>query len=336
MATTAPRITVAIPAHQAAGEVGRAISALLQAGFAAEDILVVDDGSRDDTAERARALGVRLLRNAEPMGAAQARNRAAAESEGDVIFFVDADVVVHADVRIRLERHFGTVPGLDAVIGSYDDDPDAATVAGRYRNLLHHFVHQSSQAEAPTFWTGLGAVNRSRFLALGGFDRTWEKIEDSEFGVRLRRAGGRILLDHALLGKHLKVWTAVSIFRTDLFGRAIPWSRLVLFHDGPRNDLNLGAAHRLSVVMVALFGASALGAILEPRLVFVAIFAAAGFIWANRSFLEFLRRREGLGFALAALPLHALHYLAGGLGFAWVLATEWPRHALGWRTGSAS
>lgn len=321
-------IVAVVPAHQAAADLGDCLDALAIAGFAQEDVLVVDDGSRDATGSIALGAGVALLRNAMAQGAARARNRGAEAVQADVILFVDADVLVHADVRRRLLGHFAKDLRLAAVIGSYDDRPPGGSITSRYRNLLHHFVHQRSRPEAGTFWTGLGAVRRADFLRLGGFHTEWEKIEDVEFGVRLRRAGGRILLDRDLQGTHLKGWSLGSMFRTDLLGRAVPWSRLVLFHGGPSDSLNLTVSHRVSVISVGLFGLGLAGTFFEPWLGLLSLAALVAFVLANLAFLGFLAGREGPVFALAALPCHALHYLAGGLGYGWVLATEGPLHVV--------
>lgn len=315
------RLGVVVPAHQAEATLPACLDALVAAGFRPEEIVVVDDGSRDRTAAEAEAAGARVLRNPVPLGASGARNRGAAEMTADVVLFVDADVVVHPGARARIEAAFAD-PELAAVFGSYDDRPPHGGLVAKYRNLLHHYVHQRSRREATTFWTGLGAVRREAFLRLGGFHKAWEHIEDSEFGVRLRRAGGRIHLDPDLLGTHLKVWTLRSMARTDLLGRAIPWARLILFAGGPRDDLNMSAAHRVSAAAVAVFGLALMLAVVSPGWLALAAAAVVAFVWANAAFLRFLAARLGMAAAITALPVHALHYLIGGLGFAWVLLVE--------------
>lgn len=319
-----PTIGVVIPAHQAEAEIGSCLDALLRAGFPPEEILVIDDGSTDETVGVARGRGVHLMHNPVALGAAEARNRGASSVDFDIVLFVDADVVVRADIRTRLLAHFEADPQLAAVFGSYDAAPPAPSVVGRYRNYLHHHVHQQSQPEASTFWTGLGAVRRHAFEQLGGFDRGWEKIEDVEFGLRLKRTGQRILLDRTIQGTHLKCWTLGSMWRTDLFGRAVPWSRLVLLNDLAPNDLNMTMKHRVSLASLAVFLVAVLGAQFHADLLIVALAAAIGFVAANAQFLRFLADREGILFPLKAVPFHALHYLAGGLGFAWVLFVEVP------------
>lgn len=317
-----PSLTVVVPAHNAEATLPRVLQALIDAGFGPDDILVVNDGSTDRTGEIARAAGLHVLCNDTAVGPAEARNRGAQIATGDFVVFVDADVAVHPDVRTRILEVLASDPGLDAVFGSYDADPPAGLVVSRYRNLLHHYVHQSSGENAATFWTGLGAVRRDRFVRLGGLDRAWQDIEDVEFGVRLRRSSGRIRLDRDILGKHLKAWTLRSMVRTDLWGRAIPWSRLILFAGGPADDLNLGTSHRLSAVFAAVLVAALVASLADSRALWLVAAALIGFLLANVRFLLFLTRQCGLAFAIAALPYHVLHYGVAIVGYAWVRLVE--------------
>ena len=139
---------------------------------------------------------------------AAARNDGASRAVGDVLVFVDADVVVHADALARLRAALAD-PSVDAVFGSYDDEPSAPGVVSAYRNLLHHHVHQQGAGEARTFWTGLGAIRRDVSVAAGGFDADAfprPSVEDVELGARLFAAGARIVLDPLVQGTHLKEW----------------------------------------------------------------------------------------------------------------------------------
>jgi hypothetical protein len=249
-----------------------------------------------------------LLVASHPPGAtpAAARNRTAERATGEVLVFVDADVVVHPDAFSRIRDAFDADPELVALFGSYDDAPSAPGVVSSFRNLLHHHVHQSSAGAAATFWSGLGAVRREAFSAAGGFedDRRW--LEDVELGARLNASGARVLLDPAIQGTHLKAWTLPAMVRMDFAERGVPWMELALCGRAPANALNLGWRHRLSAALcvgalLALLGRRPLGAVA----------ALLGLVALNRSFYALLSRRQGPARAAAGVGLHAVHHLAG-------------------------
>ena len=114
------------------------------------------------------------------------------------------------------------------MFGSYDDTPSAP---GRSRcsATCSTIVHHAGAGPAETFWTGLGAIRRDVFADIGGFDDARYRhasIEDIELGDRLRRRGHRIVLDPAIQGTHLKVWTLHSMVWTDFARRGVPWVAL--------------------------------------------------------------------------------------------------------------
>jgi GT2 family glycosyltransferase len=154
------------------------------------DFIVVDDASSDDPAAVATPMGARILRLADNVGPAAARNRGARHARGDILLFVDADVVVAPGALERVVQVLRSRRDVAAVFGSYDADPAADGIVSRYKNLLHHFVHQEGNVEASTFWAGCGAIRRAAFEAVGGFDEKrfrHPSIEDIDLGYRLRR-----------------------------------------------------------------------------------------------------------------------------------------------------
>src|SRR5207244_3699087 len=148
----------------------------------------------DETSRIAARFGTRVIRRPVSEGPARARNLGAHAAAGDLLFFVDADVAIGPDAIDQILAAFEDDPGLAAVFGSYDDEPDAPNFLSQYRNLLHHHVHQTSCAAASTFWAGCGAIRRDVFLAAGGFDERYRNpsVEDIELGYRLTRDGQRI------------------------------------------------------------------------------------------------------------------------------------------------
>jgi GT2 family glycosyltransferase len=312
------RISIIVPVHDGAEHLPECLSALRAPSSPPPELVVVDDGSTDEGAALAAGLGARVERLASRRGPAAARNVGARRARGDVLLFVDADVVLAPGAVDRVARAFEADPALAAVFGSYDAHPRARGLVSQYRNLLHHFVHQRGNPEASTFWAGCGAVRRDAFEALGGFDERrfpHPSIEDIDLGVRLRRAGHRIRLDRELQGTHLKRWTLWSMVRTDVLRRAVPWSRLVLETGRLPDDLNLRYAQRWSVALVGLAAILVPLALIRPAALLAAAGALAASVVLNRDLFAFFARARGPGFAAACVPLHWLHYLASGLSF---------------------
>ena len=224
-------------------------------------------------------------------GPAAARNEGAEQATGDILVFVDSDVEIHRDALSRVRRAFEADPGLTAVFGSYDDEPPSGGVASRFRNLLHHHVHQEGAGPASTFWAGLGAIRRGAFLSAGGFDadryRT-STMEDIELGMRISSAGGRIVLDPLLRGTHLKHWGVRDMVHADLWRRGTPWVRLMLRRGELPNALNLRWRHRVSA-LISMALAVSLG---RGRPTHFAA-ALAAFLGLNRRFHRLLWRKGG-------------------------------------------
>jgi glycosyltransferase involved in cell wall biosynthesis len=288
-----------------------------RAGLGADDeLLVVFDGLPEDPPGWLVNSGASLLRTGQRQGPAAARNLAAAQARGELLVCVDADVQMHADALSLIRWRFAADPGLTAVFGSYDDQPAAAGLVSRFRNLLHHHTHSSNPGPATTFWAGLGAVRREAFLAAGGFNAAAyarPSIEDIELGLRLSDAGCRILLDPSIQGTHHKRWTLESMLITDVRQRAIPWSRLLLERRELPATLNLTPSARLSAIASLLMLASAPVALLWPGLRLGAVVVFFGgltlLLTLNHSFHRLLLRRTGWLAASIGVLLHAL-YLA--------------------------
>ena len=195
------------------------------------ELIVVDDASNDSTAELAAAYADLVVRLAgAPHGPAYARNRGVEVARGDVVAFIDADVVVHPDTLRRFAWQFANDSNSVPSSGPMMPAPPSPGLVSQYRNLLHHYHHQENPGEAETFWAGCGAVRTTVFRDAGMFDE-WHyrrpSIEDIELGHRIRRLDRRILL--APRFRALTSSTGPSpMLRTDLLDRGIPWMRLLL------------------------------------------------------------------------------------------------------------
>ena len=332
--TPTPRLSVIVPAHHAARLLPDTLAALGASTLRRSDweLIVVDDASTDATAEVAAPLADLVLRLPAPArGPGGARNAGAARARGAWLVFIDADVRVHADALTRFAEADNEA-GLVAVFGSYDNRPAAPGLVSEYRNLLHRYVHLQGAGEAETFWAGCGAVRRAAFEAVGGFDTERfprPQIEDIELGYRLRDRGGRIRLDPAIQGTHLKRWNFWQMLRTDLRDRGVPWMRLLLERRG-RSEASLNATpvERAKVALAGLGTAALLLAlVLGNAAAALGAMAAFGLLTIlNLPTLAWFLRQRGVAFALAVVPLQAVYYVgnavAAAVGIALHLGTR--------------
>jgi len=307
---------VVIPFHRNLDQLEQCLRAL-QPLPAWSEILVVADAAQQPCDEVARRYGARVIAIEGPRGPAVARNRGAAEAAGDILAFIDTDVVAGPGVLEQFRGAFERDPGLAAVFGAYDEMPGDSGFMSQYRNLSHRYFHQAASREAKTFWAGLGAIRREAFEAVGGFDERFRRpsVEDIDLGYRVSARGGRIIIDPSIHGCHLKRWTLRSGVVTDVRDRGIPWTQLILKFGRLDNDLNLQTNQRLAVVLSYVLAAALVGIALS--LYFLALGAAAvlGLALLNWHYYRFFVERRGFLFGLRVFPVHIVHHLCNGVSF---------------------
>ncbi|MGD9023036.1 MAG: glycosyltransferase family A protein [Deltaproteobacteria bacterium] len=310
-------VSVIIPVHFGGSMFKKCLSSVAAAEPSPYETIVVADGDTDASWRVAEDLGMRVVKIPEAGGPAKARNLGAREAKGDVLFFVDADVIIPKNAFGQVKGVFNADPAVVAVFGSYDDEPAQSNFLSQYKNLLHHYVHQTASEEASTFWAACGAIRREVFSAMGGFDEAYRhpSIEDIELGYRLKKAGHRIRLLKALQVKHLKRWNVFSLLKADFFYRALPWTHLILEEKGFIDDLNVKVSSRVSVTFVCLLLLALLGTAFVPGFLLPAFILALVLLGLNWDLYLFLRNKRGVGFALKTIPWHWFYFFYSGLAF---------------------
>ena len=311
-------VSIIVPVVRAATPFAECLDSLARLAPPCDDLVVVVDGVDELARVMAEQHGARVVCLPTRRGPAAARNAGARIACGEVLFFVDADVTLRSDALSRVRAAFAAHAACDAVIGSYDDAPAAQNFISQYKNLAHHFVHQTSRGDAFTFWGACGAVRRTSFWRVGGFDERYTRssVEDIELGSRLVASGGRIWLEKALQVTHLKRWDALGLLESEVRDRAVPWTRLILRNGRMPDDLNLRWSCRIAVVASCL---------LPPAIVITARHADGWplvalpvliLLGVDLPFLKFLVRRRGWLFSARAFGWQWMHYLCSALGFA--------------------
>lgn len=313
-----PSISIIVPVYGGGKAFSDCLASLKKSLLSPSQVIVVVDGEDTQSYKIAQRFGATVLQLESNQGPAAARNRGAEIATGNILFFVDADVTVHAYTVRKIADVFHRCPRLAALIGSYDDQPGASNFLSQYKNLFHHYNHQIGSEKASTFWGACGAIKRDIFFKMGGFDESYRRpcIEDIELGYRLKAAGYHIRLCKDIYVKHLKRWTAYSLLRADFFDRALPWTELIHRDDNFVNDLNLQWSSRLSVIFIYSLLITVFASFWWPILLSPAMLLILGLLFLNWPVYQFFIEKRGRLFTLQVLPWHWLYYFYSGLAFA--------------------
>jgi len=223
-----PQVSVVIPAFNCQKTISQTIQALLRQSYKGLiEIVVVDDGSTDDTKKIIQGFPMVKYVYQNNAGPAKARNRGFETSKGQVVFFTDSDCIPHQDwIETMLEGFEGA--RVSVVCGSYG-------IVNR-ENLLARCIHQEIRFRhlklMPEYPKAFGSYNfcilRRVFDEVGGFDASYRRAsgEDNDLSYKVLKKGYKIrfqkeaLVDHhhpERLGKYLREQFQHGFWRVKMY-----------------------------------------------------------------------------------------------------------------------
>lgn len=315
----AESVSVIIPAYNAARTLSQALTALQAASPPPLEIIVVDDGSTDETARVASDCGARVVLLEKNIGAAAAKNRGAQDAHGAILLFTDADIVPPRDA-IALIQNALCDTQTDGIVGLLDENIPHANWASQFKNLWMNFTYArfADVERIGLFYTSVAAIRRDLFLQLGGFDEQYRGAsiaEDTEFGQRAWGKDVRIRLVPKLRVVHLKQYTLANVLRED-FKRARALTLMRLRKHGEPFFTSVPFFYQLAVPTMYLAAFFALAAMFRQNIyfAFAALVLLALFFLLNFSLLKFLAQKRGVRFALRSALFLPLDVFIVGLG----------------------
>jgi glycosyltransferase involved in cell wall biosynthesis len=193
-------VSVVIPARNAGSTIERCLAALADQTVSFGEVIVVDDGSSDGTADIARRMGATVVTQGHG-GAGAARNRGARAASGDLLLFTDADCAPRRDWVERLVAALGE-EGVVAARGVCTSDQDEAVA--RFAQLEYDEKHRqlARRRYVDLVSTDSAAYRRETFSEFGGFDEGFVASEDQDLSFRIARSGLKIVFEPGAVVTH--------------------------------------------------------------------------------------------------------------------------------------
>ncbi|MBI5178294.1 MAG: glycosyltransferase family 2 protein [Nitrospinae bacterium] len=308
------KISIIIPAYNSQKTIGQAIAACRAIEWADKEVIVVDDGSTDRTAEIAQSSGVRVIRQKNG-GPAAARNTGWKAATGEICFFTDADCLPHPDFLTRVAPHFA-----DATVGGVGGTYGIANPHSLLARLIHgEILHRHSAMRGAVDY--LGSFNcsyrRSVLEQAGGFDERFKtaSAEDNDLSYRVRDAGHRLVFEPSAAVDHFHEELAPQYLRRQ-YNHGVWRVLLYRLHRGRmKGDKYAGLADLIQPPLALLLTAC------SPLLFFA---AARPIVWAITAVYLFTLSARPVNAAvktasaepLMFIPVLFLRGFARGLGLA--------------------
>ena len=329
MSRTLP-LSVIVPVRDAGATLREVLLAIRASDLRADsyEIIVVDDASSDGSvAMAARYADIVVKLTGRACGPAYARNRGVEVARGEVLAFVDGEVVVRPDTLSRMLATLAENPDVDAVSASRDEKTGAGNFISQYWNTLLRFGEQHHFGNCAQFAPGCGAVRRPAFLSAGMYDE-WRFptacLESVELGERLLGAGRVALLSSELKVTHLKEWSIGLVCqevwgRSRVLARSLGYSRM----SAVAPSEVVFTLSRALIPAAALLGTFMLAAafVPPPHVRGEAALALLVLLMTNLPLHRFYASARGVGFAAKSAPVHIFvqTVAAAALCTGWVL-----------------
>lgn len=326
--STTPRISVVMPVYNAERLLGECLAAVAASTFRDYEVVVVDDSSTDRSREIAAEHGARVVPSGGRLGPGRARNKGVEHARGDIVFFIDSDVVVRPDTLARLVAAFDRDPGVSGLMAVQSPTMRFRNLCSVYKNLWMYYTYVRRAGEdVPLFYTTAAAIRRDAFVASGGFDANYvdPNIEDTDYGQKLARQGYRVQILPDLEVEHVKGYDLAGLLRVD-FLRSMSLARLKLRKSADGIGTNDTSVPTGYIVSVPLAGVAVLllliGMAFGSRTLLVANFLAlAAILVLNVPFLRLIREHGGVRTWGLSCGLLIIELLAAGAGSAVGIAT---------------
>ena len=183
-------VSVVIPVYNNARLIDQCLKSVLNQDFTDYEVIVVDDGSTDDTVEKVKKYPVRLVSKPH-RGLSATRNAGIEASKGKVIIFVDSDCVVEKNLIVKLIEPLRD-PEIGVTQAQWEVINKDKLVPLLIFKVYEYFMRNLKYPDF--FWGYCFAIKKELFQELGMFNVLWKRVEDVDFAYKVVNKGYKIYL----------------------------------------------------------------------------------------------------------------------------------------------
>tara|TARA_B110000444_G_scaffold72578_1_gene68206 strand:- start:306 stop:1295 length:990 start_codon:yes stop_codon:yes gene_type:complete len=190
------KISIIIPVYNSSLTLNECLTAIFASSFKNYEVIIVSDNSLDDSIKIATKFNASIIELPKNKGPANARNVGAKVACGDILLFIDSDVIINVDSLNIVSNRFIS-DKVEAIQGIYSHEPTyKSPVTQFYQSYLCYYVWPIDKDYASTLVTGCFAIKRATFNKFDGFDINIKNAscEDEKFGYSLIKNGYKILI----------------------------------------------------------------------------------------------------------------------------------------------
>ena len=267
------------------------------------EVIVVDDGSTDNSANLAGTYPCKLIKLNKNGGPAAARNLGTKKSKGNILVFVDSDVAIGKKfLRSTIDCFNEGVASLTAM----NLKKTSSNFITNFLNLLDYFTFLKSPRYVIFPCTSYFAIKKMVFMELGMFNEKYKKphVEDLELGSRLTKKGYKMYLNKKLKFKHMMEYTFLG-FLKNKFLRSFYRIKFLLKEKNIKTTTSYYPSNILLLFLLLFF--TSLGFLLSEFFFLLCFIILILFFLNNFEFLKFLKEEKGIVFSISSFFMIMVH-----------------------------
>ncbi len=315
-----PLVSVIIPVKNAERTIDSCLYAIKKSNYKNFELIVVNDNSVDKSVEIARKYNCKILKVENGQGANYARNLGGKSASGEILIFIDSDIVVQKDT---IEKIVDTLQdeNIDAVVGVYTAKHRNENIVSQYKNLWIRYSYLKSSPEIDWLFGSISGIKKEAFQKVGGFNinlLSRKGNDDIELGKRFSQEKFNIILNSEIEVEHLKKYNLWTFIKNE-FDRSSGFAELAFnlgetTHSVKNGFVNVYPSFIISTIVIILATLFLILVLVGKLSYWYLIAVILIYLILNIKFINYLEQMRGLFAMIGMLPILIIDHFVCFIG----------------------